>query len=209
MVYNSSGNTQWLMNVIKAQIESPFVKTESITNEGSQQITIQCTQNDSGCVVPNDDVRKVFTTETIIVKFKRNADDASYEEAEYGYSLFKSLNMIYKSTSGESSDASALSPSGGELININYNTHIISLRAEDDTLTNIYDASITLICRRPVNNDMITSVKYVTDNFALKSYVDKLHTIASTTITHYSPIESSVNSINDFVIGAPDRKSVV
>ena len=158
MLCNSSGNTQWLINVIKAQIESPFIKTANVVDENPEQITIQCTQNESGCVVPDDDIRRVFTTKNIIVKFKRNADDASYEEVEYEYSLYKSLNMIYKSTSNE-------------LININYNTHIVSLRAEDETLTNIYDASITLISIRPVNDDMITSVKYVNDNFVLKSNV--------------------------------------
>ncbi|WP_289705162.1 hypothetical protein, partial [Bacteroides acidifaciens] len=101
MLCNSSGNTQWLINVIKAQIESPFIKTANVVDENPEQITIQCTQNESGCVVPDDDIRRVFTTKNIIVKFKRNADDASYEEVEYEYSLYKSLNMIYKSTSNE------------------------------------------------------------------------------------------------------------
>ena len=50
------------------------------------------------------------------------------------------------------------------------------MRAEDDTLTNIYYASITLISNQPVNDNMITSVKYVNDNFALKSSLNELLT---------------------------------
>ncbi|KAK8895998.1 hypothetical protein M9Y10_013884, partial [Tritrichomonas musculus] len=296
-------------NFIRAQIESPFIKTANVVDGSLEQFVIQCTQNDSGCVIPNDDVRKVITTKNIIVKFKRNVDDTSYEEAEYKYSRRNNVNLIYKSTSGESSDAQALSPSGDELIDIHVNSGIVSLRAEDDTLTNIYDASITLISNQPVSDDMITSVKYVNDNFALTTelaraieqvkseipepvdlsgyvaknslleitspssniakfyssvdanvitsisfgyndvyntdfeyksskvansgeldiYVDgykfqsfsmfgtarntkidsnllvngTITSNGSNTITHYSPIESSMNSINDFVIGAP------
>ncbi|WP_334089842.1 hypothetical protein, partial [Helicobacter typhlonius] len=39
------------------------------------------------------------------------------------------------------------------------------------------------------------------DEFALKSQIEELKT--NTTITHYCPIELSMNSIDDFIIGAP------
>ena len=69
------------------------------------------------------------------------------------------------------------SSESSESIDIHFKTHIISLNAAD-----IYDVSITLISNQPLSDNMITSVKYANDNSALKS---------------------SMNSINDFVIGSP------
>uniref|UniRef100_UPI0025A58214 hypothetical protein n=1 Tax=Bacteroides acidifaciens TaxID=85831 RepID=UPI0025A58214 len=146
-------------NFIRAQIESPFIKDSNVVDESPERFTIQCTQNDSGCVIPDEYIRRVLTTKNIIVKFKRNAEDTTYEEAEYTYSGRKGANLIYKSVSSESSES----------IDIRVATRIVSLRAADDTLTNIYDASITLISNQPVSDNMISSVKYVNDNFSLKT----------------------------------------
>ena len=50
----------------------------NVSDESQKQITFQCTQNNNGCIVTEEQVRVIFTTKNIIVKFKRNADDIGW-----------------------------------------------------------------------------------------------------------------------------------
>ena len=64
--------------------------------------------------------------------------------------------------------------------------------------------TITQIYIKMGNDDgSVCSLNYARNEFALKSELQAYQLKSNTTITHYCPIEESMNSINDFIIGAP------
>ncbi len=78
-----------------------------------------------------------------------------------------------------------------------------------NNLTNEHIASIEYLYnnfpdKNKFNETVLSCVKLSDlDNYAKLSDLENYQLKSNTTITHYCPIETSINSINDFIIGAP------